>query len=216
MFHTKVVKKVKHISCSKTLLDKNKNLLIIKCVLIFSTTLSETFVLRIIQRDINVRRPYLRYPLLFSDLNQILIFSLDFRWILQSKILWQSVQWEPRCSMQTDGQMNGQTDMTNFFIDTNLIHNFLYKLHKIKFLYLFRASSAHLQEVNDVNCTCMQPLVFSFSAGCRLVHLLRGDWSSLSKCTRRPPAENENTRGCIHVQLTSLTSWRWADDARNM
>jgi len=24
------------------------------------------------------------------------------------------------------------------------------------------------------------------------------------------------TRGCIHVQLTSLTSWRWADDARNM
>ena len=26
---------------------------------------------------------------------------------------------------------------------------------------MFRASSAHLQEVNDVNCTCMQPLVFS-------------------------------------------------------
>ena len=40
---------------------------------------------------------------------------------------------------------------------------------------MFRASSAHLQEVNDVNCTCMQPLVFSFSAGVRLVHLLRGD-----------------------------------------
>ena len=39
---------------------------------------------------------------------------------------------------------------------------------------MFRASSAHLQEVNDVNCTCMQPLVFSFSAGDRLVHLLRG------------------------------------------
>ena len=41
----------------------------------------------------------------------------------------------------------------------------------MKFLYMFRASSAHLQEVNDVNCTCMQPLVFSFSAGGRLVHL---------------------------------------------
>ena len=40
---------------------------------------------------------------------------------------------------------------------------------------MFRASSAHLQEVNDVNCTCMQPLVFLFSAGGRLVHLLRGD-----------------------------------------
>jgi len=58
----------------------------------------------------------------------------------------------------------------NSFIDTKLIHNFLYKLHKIKFFYMFRASSAHLQEVNDVNCTCMQPLVFSFSAGGRLVH----------------------------------------------
>ena len=42
---------------------------------------------------------------------------------------------------------------------------------------MFRASYAHLQEVNDVNCTCMQPLVFSFSAGDRLVHLLRGDCS---------------------------------------
>jgi len=37
---------------------------------------------------------------------------------------------------------------------------FLYKLPKVKFLYMFRATSAHLQEVNDVNCTCMQPLVF--------------------------------------------------------
>ena len=89
-------------------------------------------------------------------------------------------------------------------------YTILYKLHKIKFLYMFRASSAHLHEFNYVNCTCMQPLVFSFSAGGRLVH------SPLSKCTWRPPAENENTRGCIHVQLTSLTSWRWADDAQNM
>jgi len=61
---------------------------------------------------------------------------------------------------------------------------------------MFRASSAHLQEVNDVDCTHMQPLVFSFSAGGHLVHV------HLHKCTRQPPAENENTRGCIHVQLT--------------
>jgi len=40
---------------------------------------------------------------------------------------------------------------------------------------MFRASSAHLQEVNGVNCTRTQPLVFSFSAGGRFVHLLRGD-----------------------------------------
>jgi len=44
----------------------------------------------------------------------------------------------------------------NFFIITNLIHKFLvhsHKLHKIKFLYTFRAQSAHHQEVNDANCT---------------------------------------------------------------
>ena len=45
---------------------------------------------------------------------------------------------------------------------------FYIKLHKIKFLYMFRASAAHLQEVNDVNCTCMQPLVFSFSFSMRI------------------------------------------------
>jgi len=35
---------------------------------------------------------------------------------------------------------------------------------------MFRASSAHLQEVNDVNCTCMLPLVFSF---CKSGHLVQ-------------------------------------------
>jgi uncharacterized protein YjbI with pentapeptide repeats len=37
-----------------------------------------------------------------------------------------------------------------------LIHKFLvhsHKLYKIKFLYMFRAQSAHHQEVNDANCT---------------------------------------------------------------
>jgi len=32
------------------------------------------------------------------------------------------------------------------------MHNFLYKLRKIKFLYMFRASSAHLQEVKLKIC----------------------------------------------------------------
>jgi hypothetical protein len=62
-------------------------------------------------------------------------------------------------------------EQANCFINTNLIHNF-YKLHKIKSLYMFRASAAHHQEVNDVNCVCMQPLVSSFSAG---VHSLKKD-----------------------------------------
>jgi len=48
---------------------------------------------------------------------------------------------------------------------------------------MFRGSSAHLQEVNDVNCTCMQPLVFSFSAGGRLVHLLSVSIVGINKGT---------------------------------
>jgi hypothetical protein len=63
----------------------------------------------------------------------------------------------------------------NSFINTNLIHSF-YKLHKIKFLYMFRASSAHPQGVNDVNCVCVKPLVSSFSAGGRLVQSLKEDF----------------------------------------
>jgi len=44
----------------------------------------------------------------------------------------------------------------NFFIITNLVHKFLVHSHKlryIKFLYMFRAQSAHHQDVNDANCT---------------------------------------------------------------
>jgi len=54
--------------------------------------------------------------------------------------------------LDTDvGHSRHQTGLLNSFIDTNLIHKFLYKLHKIKFLYMFRASSAYPQEVNVVN-----------------------------------------------------------------
>jgi hypothetical protein len=72
------------------------------------------------------------------------------------------------------------------------------------FLYMFRASSAHLQEVNDVNCILLWSLVSSFSAGGRLVQSLTGV-SPFNDCTRRPPAEKDDTSGCIHIQFTSLT-----------
>jgi len=38
---------------------------------------------------------------------------------------------------------------------------------------MFRTSSARIQEVNNVNCTCMQILAFSFSAGGRHVEELK-------------------------------------------
>ena len=72
----------------------------------------------------------------------------------------EALQCHGQCSLVSVMQLlwkQGRTlgsEMDYSFIDTNLIHNFLYKLHKIKFLCMFRASSAYLQEVIDVNCTC--------------------------------------------------------------
>ena len=45
--------------------------------------------------------------LLLPDLNEIWIFSTDFRKILKYQISFKSVQWQPSCSMRTDRQ----TDM---------------------------------------------------------------------------------------------------------
>jgi len=46
---------------------------------------------------------------------------------------------------------------------------------------MFRAQSAHHQEVNDANCT--------YEASCLV--------QPLSGCTRRSLAESDDTRGCI-------------------
>jgi len=83
------------------------------------------------------------------------------------------------CERQVDSNAD------NFFIITNFIHKFLvhsHKLHKIKFLYMFRAQSSHHQEVNDANCTYAASGIVSL-AGDRLVQPLRK--SFLSGCTRR-------------------------------
>ena len=81
------------------------------CVLIFFTTLSETFlILRRMLRDVVINYVGLpvKYPLLLSDFNLTWTFTTDFRKILKYKILWKSARWEPSCSLRTDGQ----ADMT--------------------------------------------------------------------------------------------------------
>ena len=80
------------------------------------------------------------------------------------------------------------------FINTNLIHN------------------SYINYIKLSSSTCFEhhPLILRRSV-MLIVHVC-SLWyshslqSPFSKCTRRPPAENENTRGCIHVQLTLLTS----------
>jgi hypothetical protein len=61
------------------------------CVFIFSTILSETFlILRRIQRDIiiNVHRSSVKYPLFLSDFNETWTFPTDFRQIHKCQISW--------------------------------------------------------------------------------------------------------------------------------
>ena len=90
-----------------------KNLLIIKCVLIFSTTFvwnishSKKKWARYEQKCMLV----FMYRLCLSDFNENWIFSTDFRKKKYSniKFSWKSVQWEPSCFMRRDGRTDGQT-----------------------------------------------------------------------------------------------------------
>ena len=47
-----------------------------------------------------------------SDFNATWIFSTDFRKMLEYQISWNSVRWEPSCSVRTDGR----TDMTKLIV----------------------------------------------------------------------------------------------------
>jgi hypothetical protein len=74
-------------------------------VLIFSKTLSKEFlILTRIQRDIiiNIICVCLQYSLFLSDLNETWTLVTDCRQIPKYQISWKSVQWQSRCSMQTD------------------------------------------------------------------------------------------------------------------
>ena len=56
-----------------------------------------------------LRRMYIRlhakYPLFLSVWNETWIFSTGVRKILKHQIWYKSVQWEPSCSMRTDGRI---------------------------------------------------------------------------------------------------------------
>ena len=74
-----------------------------KMFMIFPITLSEiSVILKRILRDV-VIHVHVKYLLFLSDFNESLIFSTDFRKIFAYKISRKSVQWEPSCSMRTDG-----------------------------------------------------------------------------------------------------------------
>jgi hypothetical protein len=81
------------------------------CVLVFSKLSPETIIIkkRAAYRSVGL---HVKCPSLLSSFMDIWIFSTDFRKILKNQITWKSVQWEPSCSMGTDGR----TDMTKLMV----------------------------------------------------------------------------------------------------
>jgi len=71
-----------------------------------------------------VYRSACRLQLLLLEFSETGILSTDSLKILKYQILLKSVQWEPKCSMRTDGRIYRHTNMAKL-IDT--FRNFPYK-----------------------------------------------------------------------------------------
>jgi len=76
---------------------------------------------------------------------------------------------------------------------------------------MFRASSAHLQEDTVVH---MQHMVLSLSM--RVPGGLSVHTHTLKLCTDRPPRTLIVSDSTIRCLCTTVSSWRWALEARNM
>ena len=95
--------------------DSKIKFLNIKCVFWFPLQLlSEIFlILKRIEGD-RIKKIctglHVKYPLFSSDFNEKLISWTNLRKIPKCQILWKSVQWEPSCSLRTDGRTDRRTD----------------------------------------------------------------------------------------------------------
>jgi len=74
---------------------------------------------------------------------------------------------------------------------------------------MFRASSAYLQEDIVVHVQHMVPSLSMRVLGGLSVH-------SLSVCTDRPPRTLIESDSAIRCTCTTVSSWRWALEARNV
>jgi hypothetical protein len=85
------------------------------CVLILSTILCETFLILLQLREKLLKScvgGHVKWSLFLSHFNESWNFPIFVWKILKCQIAWKSVRWEPNCSMRTDGQSQGPTDIT--------------------------------------------------------------------------------------------------------
>jgi hypothetical protein len=56
---------------------------------------------------------HVKYPLFLLDFNETWTFDTDFRKILKYQISLKPIEWEPNCSMPTDGRLQRHDEANN-------------------------------------------------------------------------------------------------------
>jgi hypothetical protein len=97
-----------------------KNLFNILCVFCVSLQLlSAIYLILTITEQYMIKNAnffHVKYPLFLPDFNETSTFLRYFRKVLKYQNSWKHSQWEPSCSMRTEGRMDKWTDMTKLIV----------------------------------------------------------------------------------------------------